>query len=108
MVVVVIPLTVTETSLTMLFALDEAPLSDPPPDLVAEVVCEDPDWEDAPDWDAVVDWDDDAAAVLDEPMAEEIDMESPPERDIGEAAPVRDLPAPSTQFTGETGGAISV
>jgi hypothetical protein len=76
MVVVVIPLRVTETSLTMVLAPDE-----PPPDPLLlpaeEVDCEEPDWDD----DAVVDWDD-VAVVLDEPMAE-IDMESPPEAEIG-------------------------
>jgi hypothetical protein len=81
MVVVVIPLRVTETSLTMVLAPDEPP-ADPlllPADpllLALEVDWEEPDWDD----DAVVDWDD-VAVVVDEPMAE-IDMESSPEGDI--------------------------
>jgi hypothetical protein len=80
MVVVVIPLRVTETSLTMVLAPVEPP-ADPllPVDPLlplAEVDWDEPDW----DEDAVVDWDD-VAVVVDEPMAE-IDMESSPEGDI--------------------------
>jgi hypothetical protein len=74
MVVVVIPLRVTETSLTMVLAPDEPPAD--PLLLALEVDWEEPDWDD----DAVVDWDD-VAVVVDEPMAE-IDMESSPEGDI--------------------------
>ena len=80
MVVVVIPFKVTETSLTMVLAFDE-----PPPDPPAAAV----DWEE-PDCDedeAAVAWDDDAAAVVEDPMAE-IDMESSPEGDIDEGSAI--------------------
>ena len=72
MVVVVVPLRVTETSLTMVLAPDEPPPDPPLP--VAEVDCEELDWDDA-----VVDWDDDVAVVVDEAMAE-IDMGSSPDQ----------------------------
>jgi hypothetical protein len=59
MVVVVIPFTVTETSLTMVLALDDAPPPPPDPPRWAAV---DPDWddelvdlEDVPSEDVVVD-----------------------------------------------------
>ena len=74
MVVVVIPLRVTETSLTTVLALDEPPADEPPADPLLLLPAAEVDWE-GPDWDdAVVDWDDEVAVVVDEPMAE-IDME---------------------------------
>lgn len=45
MVVVVMPLMVTETSLTMVLAPDELPVDPLPP--AAELDWEDPDWDDA-------------------------------------------------------------
>lgn len=66
MVVVVIPLTVVETSLTTVFVVEVPPL-DPLPPVAA-------DWDD-PDWDDALVVVEDAAVAEEEAMAE-IDMES--------------------------------